>query len=252
MLNLKLDSCIGKGAFGTVWLAECDKKKYAVKIYKSQINKENIETALKLAQKIKHKNLMECYNFYTDILKKDGKERLIAVLEYIDGRRLSQLSLSELKTGLKNFLLQIISALKYLHINKIVHRDIKPENIMVLSDNTIKIIDYDFLRATDIGKIHSKVGTPYYVSYEIYAEIGYSEATDLWSLGVTLYYCLTGKFPYPAETEIELKRKILDKEFSPNLDIIPNEYKNIITGLLNRDPFKRLNLSQLTQMVNLI
>lgn len=66
--------------------------------------------------------------------------------------------------------------------------------------------------------------------------------TDLWSLGVTLYYCLTRQYPFEAKDESELKEKILDKNYIPNFSIIPCEYRQIISGLLCRDVNQRLSL----------
>ena len=161
---------------------------------------------------MRHPNLMICHEYFYDKIDLCGNnvKYLITILEHIPGYNLQQIifqKLEKMVDKLTIYIPQIVSAMKYLHVNNIIHRDIKPENIMV-SDGVVKLIDYDFLMFKQPNLI-KKVGTPFYTSPEIYRKENYNEKTDLWSLGITIYFSLTGKQPFFSKDEEELKNKIL-------------------------------------------
>jgi len=250
MNDFKLKQKIGKGSFGDIWLAKniIDNNLYAIKIYKKDFEddkkrNENFENSLKISKKLKHPNLMKCHDFFYEKIENNkltGKStiKLVAILEYVEGKELSKMN-----SNMEIYLPQIVSALKYLHKNKIIHRDIKPENILVTEDNKIKIIDYDFLKILK-NKIKTKVGTPYYLSPEIQSGKEYDHKTDLWSLGVTLYKCLSGKFPFNGENKEELKKIVLSN-YEPDYSKIPIKFREIVKNLLIRDPEKRITLNEI-------
>ena len=95
-----------------------------------------------------------------------------------------------------------------------------------------------------------KVGTPYYLSPEMFLGKGYNQATDLWSLGVTLFYSLSGQFPFDAEDETQLKALVVSKESSPNYEVLPLKYQQICKGLLTKVPKLRLKLNQILMLLN--
>lgn len=255
--DFKLGEYLGGGALGHIYKAEYDGATVALKVYSPKVrNIDNVKEALDIARKIKHPNLLKCYRSFYDIvlLDKLGKEyvrTLISVMEHIPNAiKLSDIF--EVENKLSYYLPQIISGLKYLHSNKIAHRDIKPDNILVIrgdeiQNDLIKIIDYDFLKILDESRINT-VGTPYYVSPEIYTQDTYTCKTDLWSLGVSLYYLLVGKMPYEAKSQIELREKVLS-DYVPDFSKVPERYLPIVKGLLVKDPFKRLTLTEILKLI---
>jgi serine/threonine protein kinase len=254
MENFELIKKLGKGAFGTVWLAEDNNSKlFAIKIYKEEEKKDKldkIERSFKIGKKIKHPNLMKCYDFFIDrIVTEDNMQRGFStinnflVMEYIKGKEINKIE--NLSNKIEKYLFQIVSALKYLHKNNIIHRDIKPANILISENDEVKIVDYDFLRCIKT-KISSKAGTPFYFSPEICESQPYSFESDLWSLGVTLYKCLKNKFPFFAEDKNELKRIIISN-YEPDYSNISSKLTRIIKGLLIRDPDKRLTLKKIIE-----
>ncbi len=255
--DFKIEEYLGGGALGHVYKSVYDGAVFAVKVYSPKVkNIENVKEAAEIAKKIVHPNLLRCYDSFYDmvLLDKLGKEyvrTLISVMEYIP-KSVKLTEIYNIEECLPFYLPQIISGLKYLHSNKIAHRDIKPDNILVIREqdiqkDVIKIIDYDFLKIMDESKIHT-VGTPYYVSPEIYTQDNYTCRTDLWSLGVSLYYLLTRKMPYEAKNKIELREKVLS-DYSPDFSKISEEYVPIVKGLLVKDPFKRLSLTEVLKLV---
>lgn len=259
--DFNIESKLGKGAFGTVWLAtkKAEKRQYALKI---MYPKPEFEESFKLSLTLKYPTLMNCYSVFFEKLNFQGKTsamRMITVLEYIDGVSLfhavngikdtnNSLVLENIKRKeLSYYLPDIANGLKYIHTHKMIHRDIKPDNILITKDNKVKIIDYDFLTEMK-PTLRRKIGTPYYLAPEIYEGRYYDEKVDLWALGVTIYYCLTTEFPFNGEDEAELMQDVI----SSPIDYlkVPQKYLQMTQGLLQKDPNKRINLTEVVTLIS--
>jgi len=121
----------------------------------------------------------------------------------------------------KKIIIQSLETLKKMHKLKIVHKDIKPENIIYNKKEDITtIIDFE-------GKY-----TPDYCSPEQVKKEAVTTKTDIWSLGITLYFLLTEKVPFHSEKDILTKKLSFPKEFSEKL-------KDFLSHLLERDNYKR-------------
>ena len=128
------------------------------------------------------------------------------VLEYADGGSVadvtSRLGFIE-ENALREIARQTLLGLEYLHVTKkIVHRDVKPSNILVDTDGSAKISDFGVSGrlADSVAKCDSWVGTVTYMSPERISGEAYAFDSDVWSLGLALLECATGRFPYPPET----------------------------------------------------
>ena len=250
--DLKNVEKIGEGSFGHIYKCLYDKKIVAVKVYKSKSVRyeQSIKGSLDLAKRIKHPYLITCYDYFYD--KVENEVCLISILEYFDGVHINVVP--NLEKRLKVYLPQIVAALKYLHFNKIIHRDIKAENILVTlgKDEKAKLIDYDFLKRTETNSFDCKNGTSgtlLYTSPEIFERKSYNYSADLWSLGVTLYYSLSGLMPFNADDRQGLKDLVLS-DFIPDFSMIPFKYVQIISGLLHKDPSKRLTSSEVLSLLS--
>ena len=111
----------------------------------------------------------------------------------------------------------MVSAVKYMHFNKVCHRDLKPENFLFEGPSTgslIKLIDFGlssfFMNKSDLKavKMQTCCGTSFYMAPEVI--LGeYTETCDIWSLGVIMYILLSGVPPFYSENEDEIYEAIL-------------------------------------------
>lgn len=148
------------------------------------------------------------------------------IMEYLDGENLLDIlkrkgrfsgEEGELKCLL--YIVQISSALEYLHSKGVVHRDIKPENIIVLKNGQIKLLDLGFAKKIEKNPTKEReditCGTPAYMSPE--QAMGLTDLdirSDIYSLGATLYHLVFGETPFKGSTNLEIMAKQVLQELS--------------------------------------
>jgi len=148
---------------------------------------------------------------------------------------------------------QMLSAIKHLHGHGIVHRDLKPENFLMNdpSENSeVKLIDFGlskrFSAKKEVEKMHTVVGTPYYVAPEV-LKGNYDISCDVWSLGVILYVFLCGYPPFEGDNNKEIFRNVLKQrlQFDPaEWGTISDSAKDLVSKMLAKDPKKRISATQ--------
>ncbi|KAI4986933.1 hypothetical protein ZWY2020_019563 [Hordeum vulgare] len=174
-------------------------------------------------------------------------------LEYMDGGSLADVikvkkSIPELV--LAHMLLKVLLGLKYLHeARHLVHRDLKPANILVNLKGEAKITDFGVSAGLDntMAMCATFVGTVTYMSPERIRNENYSYAADIWSLGLTILECATGKFPYNVnEGPANLMLQILDDPSpAPPEDAYTPEFCSFINDCLRKDADARPTCEQL-------
>jgi len=185
-----------------------------------------------------------------DVGEADGMPFL--VMEYVNGQTLA----ASMKTGERLSLdrvceigQQIADALGYAHRNGVIHRDIKPANILMTSRETYgderpKITDFGVAKLTagEITTTGQMLGTPAFMPPEQFTGAPIDGRTDLFSLGVILYWMVTGEQPFPGETMTAVSYKIVHTEPIPPAKLnpaIPAALEAVILKCLAKSPADR-------------
>lgn len=188
---------IGTGARSTIYLAadEEDGKKVALKrvIFERPEDArvfQQVETEYKVAGMIDHTYVRKCYELRKIRSMFKVREMLLA-MEYFDARTLEDFSTLSLGDVLLVFRM-VATGLSAMHQHGIVHCDIKPNNILIHKSGAIKIIDLG--QSCRIGTIKQRIqGTPDYIAPEQVKRKPLGPKTDIFNLGATMYWALTGK-----------------------------------------------------------
>jgi len=219
--NYKFLSVLGEGGMAVVYLAENTMLDclVAVKVLKHEfVHNKNIRTrfldeAKKMA-KVKHPNII----LVMDLIAVD--DTVAIVMEYAEGKSLKDFieRIGKLDDAtVESFLFQMLLSLQHIHQSGYIHRDIKPSNFMLGKDGTIKLADFGIAKdknavgATETG---TQMGTPVYMSPEqVKADKTIDHRSDIYSLGVTLYYAINGKPPYDGNTtsQFDIHKKIVEE-----------------------------------------
>ena len=247
---------IGRGAYGSVYKINVDKRDYAVK----QINlkglseKEilSIKNQAKNVIDINHENVVKYYNSYED------KGSFFIIMEYCDNSDLYKFienkKEKENNTLIDSYIIYLIVkdiclGLKEIHNNNTIHRDLKPENIFVSKDYSFKIGDFDFAKKL-IGTQNaiSIIGTPNYVAPEILKKEKYNKKVDIWSLGCIIYELCTLEQCFPNSLGINITQNILSCKYKKMEN--NNEWQKIVDKLLQINPDKRLDIDKIINLIN--
>ncbi len=189
-----------------------------------------------------HPNIMKIYEYYM------SKHHLFIVSEYLSGgelfdRIIEATTFTEAKAA--QYMLQILSAVSYLHKHKVTHRDLKPENIVFENkdgNSLLKIIDFGTcVKFMKSQKLKARMGTAYYIAPEV-LNGKYDEKCDIWSCGVIMYIFLFGAPPFNGKTDEQIFSKIQKGLFIfPEKESlkVSSASKNLITRMLSFQSSKR-------------
>lgn len=250
-----LKTPIGSGLVGEIRLCRqfSTSKVFAVKVVSKAslpvdfAKKRAIENQVKIIQKVNHPGILGFSDFFEDSCS------YYLVMDYISGGDLyckleKQGKFSE-KAAAK-VMMQVFSALAYMHSNNIVHRDLKLENVLIEEHEgqmLVKLIDFDTATTLKKGeKIKGKSGTIYYMAPEV-INGSYTEKCDIWSAGVILYSLLTQNFPFGGDSDKAIMHNIVSGKMDYSIlqqHKASSELLQFLKSLLNANPEKRLSASE--------
>ncbi|MFI5627050.1 protein kinase [Nocardioides sp. NPDC051685] len=195
----RLERELGRGAMGAVWLAtdEVLGRSVALKqlVALDGVSDAAVEREAQLAARLVHPNVVAVF----DLVRDDDKPWL--VMEYVEGKTLAHMVRDDGPLAVEDaarLIGQIASALRSAHAAGIVHRDVKPANIVVGRADRAKLTDFGIARGVDSQTTQTGqvTGSPAYLAPEIATGGRASPASDMWSLGATLFQALAGEPPY--------------------------------------------------------
>jgi len=237
---------IGTGARSTIYLATNKEEGTKVALKRVIFERpedsrvfEQVDTEYKVAQRIDHPYVRKCYDLRKIRSVFKVKEMLLS-MEYFDGKNLEDCSTLSLGDVLLVFRM-IASGLNAMHQHGFVHCDIKPNNILINKSGSIKIIDLG--QSCKIGTVKPRIqGTPDYIAPEQVKRKPLGPKTDIFNLGATMYWALTGKH---APTMIPKKNKfglaVIEPRRAPHelKKQLPTGISKLVMDCIEDDPTRR-------------
>ncbi len=245
-----LDRELGRGGMGAVWLGrdevlgrEVAVKRLGLAPGTESPDLERAEREARLAARLSHPHVVAVYDLV------DQEEQQYLVMEYVEGTNLSGLlrARGPLQPDAAAALLgQAADALAAAHEAGIVHRDVKPSNMLVGEDGQLKLSDFGIARAdadaslTQTGLV---TGSPAYLAPEVASGGSATDASDVWSLGASLYHALTGHPPYEVTDNVLGALFRIVHEEPPRVPE-PGWLGPVLEATMHRDPASRWSMAQ--------
>ncbi len=253
MGKYQIESVLGRGAMGVVYLAHDDAigRPIAIKVLDlslaptERIRQDFIQRFTREARaagRLNHPNIVTIYDAGLD---ETGRQSYLA-MEFLTGMRLDEKLAAGMLTVEEsvNILYDIANALDYAHQQGVIHRDIKPTNIFVTPGGLTKIMDFGIARLESSELTHAGefLGTPAYMSPEQAAGAVVDHRTDLFSLGIVAYEMLTGARPFAAESVTGILHQIANHHPDPpshRRPEVPRSLDRVVLRLLEKKPEHR-------------
>ena len=199
-------SPLGSGGFGTVYLAEDTwiDKKVAIKVpHKQHLDFTELLREPRLLASMSHPNIV------TVITAEKEDDVFFIVMEYVTGQTLEHLIMREGPLELNralDFACQMCNAVDHAHRGGVLHRDLRPGNMLISDTGMLKVTDFGTSRFLEIAAHGTTViGSPPYMAPEqFYGKAVF--ASDVYSVGVTIYQMLTGSMPYDTPAPADIQR----------------------------------------------
>jgi serine/threonine protein kinase len=241
---------IGRGAMGVVYLAEHTVLGRRVAIKTANANHGRFLREARAASALSHPHIATIHDYGQ---MEDGQPYI--VMEYIEGKTLADLIFQQSLTIPRSLRIvrEVAEALSEAHRHGIIHRDIKPSNIAVDDRGIVKVLDFGLAKQIGLEPIEAGsdenvmdtrtrdgvlVGTPMYFSPEQALGTKLDARSDLFSLGLVLYECLTGKPAFRGLTPIEICAKVIRDQPVP-----PSQINSAISADLERVTLRALEKS---------
>ena len=242
----RIEYLIGSGGMADVWLAEDLElpRRVALKVLHERYARDpefiaRFRREAESAAALQHVNIVSIFD------RGQVGDTYYIAMAYLEGRTLRDLiSLGLTPPESVAIVRQILEAAGFAHRHGVVHRDLKPLNVIVDQTGLATVTDFGIARAgiSEITEEGSIMGTVHYLSPEQAQGYEVSPQSDLYSIGVILYECLTGRVPFDGETAVAVTLQQLKE------DPVPPSYYNpavspaldaVVLRALQREPYER-------------
>ncbi|DBA78119.1 TPA: hypothetical protein ACH3X2_008092 [Trebouxia sp. C0005] len=244
---------LGTGTYGTVWQAvrKQDGRTYAVKeLDLRYLQKQEQAECIREVKVLSDLDSPYIIKFFDSFL---DQGKLYIVTEFA-----SKGSVHELINKFKGqvpedicwkMLIQTTLGLQHMHQKNILHRDIKSLNLLLDTNRQVKIADLGIATVLSSPKGFAKtlVGTPYYLSPELCEGKPYNEKSDVWALGVVLYECCTGTYPFDAQSQASLLLKIMAGHYAAIVGYSA-DLRSLLKRCLTQSPDRRPNTDRILNL----
>jgi WD40 repeat protein/tRNA A-37 threonylcarbamoyl transferase component Bud32 len=243
---------LGTGGMGTVWLAEHTvmRRQVAIKVIRPEhLTRpgagERFCREVHAAARLQHANVVTAFD------AEQATDCLFLAMEYVEGESLAErvarggpLSIPEACRAVCDAALGLQHALEH----GLIHRDIKPQNLMAAADGSVKILDFGLASLTEAGAVHLTgtnvvMGTPDYIAPEQAEDPRAADTrSDIYSLGCTLYFLLSGSVPFPGKSPLQKldahrsQRPAPIRECRPE---VPAELAVVLDKMTAKEPARR-------------
>ena len=247
---------LGKGAMGIVYLAKDPLigRLVALKTIRASAHADDDETRefqqrfvreAQAAGILNHPNIVTVH----DIGQDEPTNTSFIAMEYVEGQNLKEVLAQGRALSFEqiaDLVAQVAEGLDFAHAKGIVHRDVKPANIILVEGNRAKITDFGIAKIASSGANLTStgqfLGTPNYMAPEQVKGAPVDGRTDIFSLGICLYECLTRRKPFGGDSLTSISYKIVHEPFPPLFEVnpqIPDGFEEVITHCLAKEPAKR-------------
>lgn len=239
---------LGRGGMGEVYLAEDLRlgRRVALKFISPERALDatairRFEREARHAAELSHPGLAVLYDIDTTW------NQPFLVIEYVPGETLAE----RLKRGplaveaIRHIGRSMADALAYAHARGFTHRDVKSANIMLTPEGGAKLLDLGLMTGPDSTRITRTdlvTGTPAYMSPEQIRGQEANGSSDIWSLGVVLYECATGRLPFLGENAVAVAYQVLHERPAPPRTLnpaLPQDLERVILKCLEKEPARR-------------
>lgn len=257
--HYRLQECVGSGAMGVVWRARDERLEriVAVKqlllqpgltVEQRQDARRRAMREARIAARLHHANAIVVF----DVAEHEGDPCLI--MEYLESRSLAAVLTEHGSLAVPDVAAlgsQIAAALAAAHARGIVHRDIKPGNVLISENGTAKITDFGIARAVGditLTQTGTFAGTPAYLAPEVARGQDPTPASDVFSLGATLYDAVEGGPPFPErQNPLALLQLVAAGKVQPPKQA--GALSALLMELLRNEPAQRPTMAQASEML---
>jgi protein serine kinase H len=237
---------LGRGTFSTVYKAvhRTTLESFAIKCIEiEEDRKQAIAREVSILSRLHHKNIVTLFEVHLH------GNMIFLVTELASEGELFRCILQQgeyPEETSRKMVSQILRAVSYLHAHGIAHRDLKPQNILITTregKQRLLLADFGLSKAFNDEIMFTSCGSPEYVAPEVLANAPYTQACDIWSVGVIAFILLTGELPFsvgPNETPEDLYAHIEGADYQWPTEVhVSRRARSFVDSILVVDPSAR-------------